>query len=115
MLFYMELKIGLIGSYCGRPLDILLPVINENELTEKHKSVGHCFHLNNLEFTELCLFSKNSNGTRRTALLDIGSSCKPDSDISIYLVSKPNGDILLHTYIDDEYNGMYPLPYELLH
>lgn len=108
-----ELQIGIIGSYYGRPLDILLPTLNEDDLSNRQNNIGHCFHIYDLANTELCLFRKNTDGTRRIAKLNIRSSCKPDCDISIYLVQMNDGKLYLRTYIDSHCNGLFPLPAKL--
>lgn len=108
-----ELQIGIIGSYYGRPLDILLPMFNENDLSDRHNNTGHCFHIYNLANTELCLFRKNTDGTRRTAKLNIRSSCKSNCDMSIYIVKMNDGKLCLRTYIDEHCNGLFPLPAKL--
>ena len=108
-----ELQIGIIGFYGGHPIDIILPIINESEMSDRQNNLGHCFHIYNMNNTELCLFRKGADGTRRIARLDIRSSCKSNSDMSLHLVKMNDGEICLHTYVDDYYNGLFPLPAQL--
>lgn len=108
-----DLKIGIIGNYYGRPLDIILPIINENELSEKHNNSGHCFHIYSMANTELLLFSISQHGQRNIAKLNIYSVCKPDSDISLMIVKSVDGQYLLRAYIDETNNKLFPLPQSL--
>lgn len=108
-----NLKFGIIGNYYGRPLDIILPIINESELSDKHNNSGHCFHIYSLEHTKLLLFSISQGGQRNIAYLDIYSACKPNSDISLIIVKTANGQYLLRAYIDEAHNKLFPLPQSL--
>ena len=107
------LQFGLIGSYGGRPLDIILPIINESEFNQKKETSGHCFHIYSLAYTKLLLFSKSHDGIRRTAQLDIRSACKANSDISIFIVRMNDGELYLRAYCDSNINDLYPLPSQL--
>ena len=109
-----DLKIGLVGSYGGHPLDILLPIISENEFSSRIETSGHCFYIYNLDYTKLYLFSKSPDGTKRTAQIDIRSSCKAGHSISIYVVRMNDGQYFLRSYIDAACNGLYPMPKQLL-
>lgn len=108
-----DLKIGIIVNYYGRPLDIILPIINESELSDKHNNSGHCFHIYSLKHTKLLLFSISQGGQRNIAYLDIYSVCKPDSDISLTIIKKSNGQFLLRAYIDEMHHKIFPLPTSL--
>lgn len=108
-----DLQIGMIGIYGGHPLDILLPAICENELKTKVGNSGHCFHIYSMTNTEIYLFCKSNNGIRQTAKVDIRSSCKSNSDISLYIVKMNNGSLCLRTYIDSSINGLFPIPTHL--
>ena len=104
-----KLQFGLIGIYNGQPIDFLLPIFENNE---HKKTVGHCFHIYSLAHTKLLLFSKMPDGRRRTAFLDIGASCKPNSDISLSIV-RQNEEFFLRSYTDADHQGLYHLPYQL--
>lgn len=106
-------KIGIVGNYYGRPFDILLPIINENELSENHNNAGHCFHIYSTDNTELLIFSYTHSNTKRTAKLDIRSVCMPNRDISLLIVKTSTGALLLRAYIDDAHNMLFPLPNNL--
>lgn len=106
---FTKLQVGIIGIYNGQPMDFLLPIFENNE---HKKTVGHCFHIYNLAHTKLLLFSKMSDGQRRTAFLDIGTSCKMDRDISLSIV-KQNEEFFLRAYTDADHQGLYRLPYQL--
>lgn len=106
-------KIGIVGNYYGRPFDILLPIINENELSEKHNNSGHCFHIYSIDNTELLIFSYSHINTKRTAKIDIRSVCLPNSDISLMIVKTSTGTLLLRAYIDETHNALFPLPDDL--
>ena len=108
-----DLQIGLITSYGGKPLDIILPIIGENEFRQKTETSGHCFHIFSLAYTKILLFSKNRDGEKRTALIDIRTSCKVNCDISIFIVKMNNGELYLRAYSDANVNGLYRLPYQL--
>lgn len=108
-----DLQIGLIGSYGGNPLDILLPIISEDDFKRRTETCGHCFHIYNLDYTKLLIFCKCPDGQRRTAQIDIRSSCKVNSDISIYIVKTNNGKYYLRSYIDSNYNGLFLIPNSL--
>lgn len=107
------LKIGIIGNYYGRPLDIILPIINESELSDKHNNSGHVFHVYSLEHTKLLLFSISQCGQKNIAYLDIHSACKPNSDISLLIVKTIDGQYLLRAYTDEVNNKLFPLPHSL--
>lgn len=108
-----DLKIGIVGNYYGRPLDIILPIIHESELSDKHNNSGHCFHIYGLENTKLLLFGISQGGQRNIAYLDIYSVCKPDSDISLMVVKTADGRYLLRAYIDDVNNKLFAIPKSL--
>ena len=105
-----NLQIGLIGSYGNKPLDIALPIINEEDFRVRPEIPGHCFRIYDLNYTKIFLFSKTSDGTRRTAFIDIRSSCKANSNVSLYVVKMNNGNYYLRSYIDADHNGIYPMP-----
>ena len=109
----LDFQIGLVTSYGGYPLDITLPVLGEAEFMRKRETAGHCFHIYSLAYTNLLLFSKTEGGLRRTAGLDIRSSCKENSDVSLSIVRMDDGRLFLRAYIDREHNGLYPLPHRL--
>ena len=104
-----NLQIGLIGSYAGKPLDIILPIVSEAEFAVKRETPGFCFHIYSMSDTTISLFYNDKSGQRHTAKIDIGSSCKTNSNISIYVVQMNNGKFYLRSYIDEHHNGLYPI------
>lgn len=104
------LQFGLVGIYNGSPLDIVLPIITEAELTENKFVKQSCFYIKDLTNSELNLFCDFSDGTRSTGKLDIRPSCKPNSNISIYIVKMDRDEYYLYTYIDAHFSGLYPIP-----
>lgn len=103
-------QIGIIGSYFGHTIDINLPIINENDLSEAFNNCGCCFYINDLSCTELYLFSKNAEGVKRTAKLNIREACKPNSNLSLLIIKMNDGSFCLRTYVDSKYNGLFKLP-----
>ena len=108
-----KIDIGLIGSYGGHPLDIILPIICEDDFNKKTENSGHCFHIYSINYTKLSLFSINPDGIRRTAQLDIRKSCKENGDISISIVKMNDDTLYLRAYMDSIHNGLYPIPLQL--
>ena len=108
-----DVEISLITTYMGQYMEILLPVLDESTIAGKEPS-GHCFRVHNAENAEILLSCVDSSNVRRTAVIDVSTSCKDDSAIAIYILRKPAGELFLRTYIDNSHNGLYPLPIELL-
>lgn len=107
-----DLQFGLTGAYGRHPIDVALPIVNEASAAPR-PACGKCFHVGSVATAILSLFSKDANGVRRSATVDIRSACKENSDIAIYIVRDGQGGLFLRTYIDESFNGRFPLPLSL--
>lgn len=106
-----DLQFGLTGVYGCHPIDVSLPIVNEDP--PSRPAYGKCFHIGDAATAILSLFSRDANGVRRSATVDIRSACRENSDIAIYIVRDRQGRLFLRTYIDDSFNGLFPLPIRL--
>lgn len=107
-----DLQFGLTGVYGRRPIDVSLPVVGEEALYRR-PAFGKCFHVSSPANAVVSLFSKNADGVRRSATVDIRSACRENSDIAIYIVRAENGGLYLRAYLDESVNGIFPLPSQL--
>lgn len=105
---------GLVGRYEGQLIDMLLPIVDEDDFLNHDEPSGHCFHIYSMQSTQIFLFSRMDDGKIRTAQIDIRPSCKEDCDISIYVVRMKDGSYRLRSYIDSTCNGLFPMPQDLI-
>lgn len=105
-----EIKIGIIGSHCGKPIDILLPIINEEDFKQRTEISENCFYIYSMEYTKVLLFYIDAEN-RKLARIDIRPACKEHTHISLYVIKKDTNQFFLRAYTDEQFNGIYPLPF----
>lgn len=102
-------KIYLICYYNGRPLDFLLPVYTDKQLSSIAETAGTCFKIqdtHNAEIVLACRKNDNINLLR----INIESACKANSNISFSIVIKGSEKkAYLHAYTDKEHNAFFPI------
>ncbi len=106
------MQIGLITIWNGYPMEIALPVIREQDFRNREETEGHCFRI--FEITgsvNVFVYCKHADGSVQTVQIDIQSSCRRQSDISIYIVAMDDGQYFLRTYTDPDACALYPLPF----
>lgn len=105
-----NLKIGIISSCGGKPLDFLLPIISEEDFNRRREVKGHCFYIYSMEYTKVLLFYINDKD-KKLAKIDIRSACKLHTHIALYIIQKTDNTFYLRAYTDEQFNGIYPLPF----
>lgn len=105
-----KIKIGIICRVNGKPVDILLPIINNDVGYEKKYDSVFSYFVYSMAYTKVLLFYI-CDKEKKLARIDIRSSCKLNERIALYIIKKSNNQYFLRVFTNEHLNGLYHLPF----